>query len=132
LRRWAAAHLVRQDPSRWRKLLDLATGLSSGDAAALVAGIMDAAEHIAHGERTLAVAAGLDSGSGVVRLAALPALAALEGTQAALTRAATDPSARVRAWTPRVSASHGAEPRLRGDDADRCGADVTSGQRSMF
>jgi hypothetical protein len=73
LRRWAAAHLVRRDPSRWRDLLDSATGLSSGNAAALAAGVMDSAEHIPANEQAVAVAVGLDSGSGIVRLAALPA-----------------------------------------------------------
>jgi hypothetical protein len=79
LRRWAAARLVRRDPDRWRGLLDAAEVLSSRDAAALTAGIMDAAEHIPNDDRAVAVAVGLDSGSGIVRLAALPAFAVLEG-----------------------------------------------------
>ncbi len=91
LRRWAAARLVREDPGRWRGLLDSTTDLSSGDAAALAAGVMDAAEHIPGDERSLAAAAGLDSGSGIVRLAALPALAALEGPDAALARVCSRP-----------------------------------------
>jgi len=100
LRRWAAAHLVADDPNRWRGLLVDAAAMPSRDAAALAAGIMDAAEHIPPSERSEVVAAGLGSGSGVVRLAALPALAALEGPEAALARAAADSSVKVRAWTP--------------------------------
>lgn len=103
LRRWAAAHLVAQNPTRWRSLLETATALPSRDAAALAAGAMDAATHIPLAERASAVAAGLASGSGIVRLAALPAIAALEGTDQALARAAADPSAKVRAWTPTLS-----------------------------
>ncbi len=97
LRRWAAAHLVRHDASRWRSLLDSTTDLPSRDAVALAAAVMDAAEHIPRDEQAVAIAAGLDSGSGVVRLAALPTFAALEGPDAALARAAADPSAKVRA-----------------------------------
>jgi hypothetical protein len=136
LRRWAAARLVREDPSRWRALLDSTTDLSSSDAAALAAGVMDAAQNIPNDERVLAVAAGLDSGSGIVRLAALPALAALEGADTALTRAAADPSAKVRAWTPTAPAAHGTKSHstLADDDgeADRAGANATTRQRSMF
>jgi hypothetical protein len=135
LRRWAAARLVREDPSRWRALLDAAGELPSPDAAALTAGVMDAAEHIPSDERALAVAAGLDSGSGIVRLAALPALAALEGPDAALARAAADRSAKVRAWTPTAPAAHGAESHSMladDDEADRDSAEATTRQRSMF
>jgi hypothetical protein len=98
LRRWAAARLIVGDPSRWRGLLDAVEMMPSRDAAALTAGIMDAAAHIPGEERPTAVATGLDSGSGIVRLAALPGFAALEGNEAALARAAVDPSAKVRAW----------------------------------
>ncbi|MGH9280430.1 MAG: hypothetical protein ACRD12_20330 [Acidimicrobiales bacterium] len=103
LRRWAAAHLVAHDPSRWRVLLEAAAAMSSRDAAALCAGVMDAAAHIPLGERSDAVMAGLSSGSGIVRVAALPAFAALEGTDVALRRAGADPSTKVRAWARRAS-----------------------------
>jgi hypothetical protein len=103
LRRWAAARLVARDPCRWRALLDSAEAMASRDAAALAAGVMDAAAHIPPEERPEAVTAGLRSGSGTVRLAALPVFAALEGTEAALARARADSSAKVRAWGPRAS-----------------------------
>lgn len=61
--------------------------------------------HLPSAERAEAVAAGLASGSGIVRLAALPALAEIEGMDHALARAANDPSAKVRAWTPTVQAT---------------------------
>ena len=105
LRRWAAARLVVQDPSCWRALLAAASGLPSRDGSLLAAGIMEAATHLPLTEQAEAVAAGLASGSGIVRLAALPALATLEGIDHASARAAADPSAKVRAWTPTVPAS---------------------------
>jgi hypothetical protein len=110
LRRWAAARLVAQDPKCWRSLLDAASALPARDGAALAAGVMDATTHLPSAERAEAVDAGLASGSGVVRLAALPALAAIEGTGYALARVATDPSAKVRAWTPTVQATPDTEP----------------------
>ena len=133
LRRWAAAHLVRDDPSRWRALLDSTTDLPSRDAAALAAGVMDAAEQIPADERAIALAAGLDAGSGIVRLAALPAFAELEGHAAALARAAADPSAKVRVWTPTASPARGSEPKSKlADEADRPRVHATSGQFKMF
>ncbi len=106
LRRWAAARVIVGDPSRWRSLLDAGELMPSRDAAALTAGIMDAAGHLPREERPAAVAIGLDSGSGIVRLAALPGFAVLEGLEAALARAGVDPSAHVRAWRP-AAASDG-------------------------
>jgi hypothetical protein len=92
---------------------------------------MDAAEHIPSDERAAAVAAGLSSGSGIVRLAALPVLAALDGLEAA--RAEADPSARVRPWTRVASAAHRAKSRTtRTDETDRPDANMSTGQRSMF
>lgn len=103
LRRWAARHLVQRSPRRWRELLALAEALPSRDGAAIAAGVMDAANHISTGDLPAAVALGLASGSGIVRLAVLPALAPLEGVDAALARARSDPSAKVRTWAPRIT-----------------------------
>lgn len=64
LRRWAAARLTREEPSRWRQLLDVAEALPSRDGAALAAGVMDAAIHIPFAERGVAVTSGLESRSG--------------------------------------------------------------------
>jgi hypothetical protein len=133
LRRWAAAYLVCDDAGRWRRLLESAKDMSSGDAAALAAGVMDAAHHIPRDQRAVAVAIGLDSGSGIVRLAGLPALAALEGLDAALARAAADPSAKVQAWKPTASAVRGAESRsMLADASDSPRAGAMTGQRGLF
>lgn len=58
---------------------------------------------VRHGERGTAVDLGLTSGSGIVRLAALPALAAFEGLDTASKRATADPSEKVRAWAEKAS-----------------------------
>jgi len=70
----------------------------------ILAGVMDAADTIDDSERSAAVEYGLTSGSGIVRLAALPALAALEGLDVAKQRAATDSSEKVRAWATKPPA----------------------------
>lgn len=101
LRRWAAQHLVERAPARWRDLVALADMLPSRDGAAVAAGVMDAASHIPTSDLPAAVSLGLASGSGIVRLAALHAVEMLDGLDAALTRARSDVSAKVRAWTPR-------------------------------
>lgn len=131
LRRWASAFLVEREPARWRSLLDAAGVLPSRDGDALAAGVMDSARHVASRDRHDVVAAGLGWGSGIVRLAALPAYADLEGIDAALTRAATDPSAKVRAWTPNDSRS--APRSQQADGADARAADARAmGQASLF
>ena len=103
LRRWAARHLIQRSPLRWRELLELAEALPSRDGAAVAAGVMDGADHIPAADLPAVVALGLAAGSGIVRLAALPLLTTLKGIDAALARARSDSSAKVRAWTPRMA-----------------------------
>lgn len=103
LRRWAAARHLRSATASWHELVVIADELPSRDAAMILAGVMDAADTIPEGERATAVERGLISGSGIVRLAALPALAAFEGIDAARQRAAADPSEKVRAWAEKAS-----------------------------
>lgn len=100
LRRWSAQRLVRRHPDRWSELLEFAKSLSSRDGVAVVAGVMDAADQVAVRDRPNLIAVGLTSGSGIVRLAALPALAKLAGPEVATERARSDPSAKVWAWKP--------------------------------
>lgn len=102
LRRWAARHQLQRSPLLWRELLELAETLPSRDGAEVAAGVMDASSHIPTVDQPAAIALGLASGSGIVRLAALHAFAMLEGVDAALAHARSDASARVRAWTPRI------------------------------
>ena len=102
LRRWAAARHLRSATASWRDLVDIAAELPSRDATMILAGVMDAADTIAEVDRAVAVEVGLTSGSGIVRFAALTALAVLEGPDVAKARAATDPSEKVRAWAKRT------------------------------
>jgi hypothetical protein len=100
LRRWAAARLVTNDPSAWQALLHTARAEPSRDGAALAAGVMDVAAVIPVEERMRAIEDGLNWGSGIVRLAALPGLASLVGEHAALQRAQDDRNDKVRRWSP--------------------------------
>lgn len=106
LRRWAAARQLRSATALWAELVAIAAGLPSRDEAMLLAGVMDAADAIPESERTAAIDLGLTSGSGIVRLAALPALAALAGPDAAKRRAAADSSEKVRAWGEKAARPH--------------------------
>jgi len=133
LRRWAAAHQVRCEAGRWRPLLAMADSAPSRDAAAIAAGVMDAATSIERDDRAEAVEIGLTWGSGTVRLAALPALADLAGDEAATRRAIDDPAAKVRAWvpkepagTPKPAADSPAKPATRKSSTD------SPGQPSLF
>jgi hypothetical protein len=116
LRRWAARHAVETASERWRVLLDAVRALPTRDAAATAAGVMDAAGHVGFAERGEALAVGLGWGSGTVRLAALPALAELEGLDAARARAASDVSAKVRAWAVKTASAEHARGKSDGDD----------------
>jgi hypothetical protein len=116
LRRWAATHTVKTAPERWRELLDAARALPARDGAATAAGVMDAAGQVRVAERSEVLAAGLGWGSGTVRLAALPSLAELEGLDAAQTRAASDGSAKVRAWAARNAPAQRAPGTSNGDE----------------
>lgn len=103
LRRWASARQLRSATASWHDLVEITAGVPSRDAVLVLAGVMDAADSIPEVDRAAAIEVGLTSGSGIVRLAALPALAALEGPDAAKRRAASDPSEKVRAWAEKVS-----------------------------
>jgi hypothetical protein len=133
LRRWAARHEVARRPERWRAVIDASTVLPSRDAAATVAGVMDAAEHVPPEQHAVLVDLGLDHGSGTVRLAALPILAATSGTGSAIDVARRDPSAKVRAWKPIPSdidrSPIGGRP---SSDAAESSTDTSSRQPSLF
>ncbi|MCU0270999.1 MAG: hypothetical protein MUF83_20475 [Acidimicrobiales bacterium] len=73
-------------PATWRDLVDHAADLSSRDAAMVLAGVMDAVDAIDETERAAVIDLGLSSGSGIVRLAALPVLAGHQGIDAARKR----------------------------------------------
>ena len=133
LRRWAATHEVARRPERWRDLIDASTLLPSRDAAATVAGVMAAADHIASDQHAELADVGLNHGSGAVRLAALPILAATSGTDVAIDVARRDPSAKVRAWKPIPSGSERSRSAGRSSpDAAESSTDTSAGQPSLF
>jgi hypothetical protein len=130
LRRWAARHILERDPQRWRDLIDAASTLPPRDAASAAAGVMDAADHLPPVDLTVVASIGVQHGSGIVRLAALPLLAKLAGVDAALERARADPSAKVRAWKP----PHAPEAGYDADTDEPSGAPRSryDGQASLF
>jgi hypothetical protein len=134
LRRWAAARVVSRDPSQWRMVLDRAQGLAARDAAAVAAGVMDMAGRIPPAERDEALEVGLGWRSGIVRLAALPALAEFSGRDIALARAAGDPSAKVRAWATSRAApqTQADEDRIDRGEAPAPSESGSAGQDSLF
>lgn len=94
---------MTNDGTAWQSLLDMARTEPSRESAALAAGVMDAAATIPPDERMRAIEQGLNWGSGIVRLAALPGLANLAGEHAALQRAQDDPNDKVRRWSPNTA-----------------------------
>jgi hypothetical protein len=110
LRRWAAARQVSNDPSVWTALLEFAHTLPGSDGDAIATGVMDEADSVLIDHRAQVLDRGLGWGSGIVRLAALPCYAQFAGDEAAAARAAADPSATVRRWTPTPAVSDIRQP----------------------
>jgi hypothetical protein len=98
LRRWAAAELLRQRPERLDAVFARAQALSARNAAAAVAGIIDASDAFDHERAQHLLEIGLGWPAGWVRLVALERLAACHGLDAARRLAADDPDARIRRW----------------------------------
>lgn len=137
LRRWAARHQVERRPDRWRAVIDDTTALSSRGAAAAVAGVMDAAEHLLPDERTQLASIGTSHGSGIVRLAALPVVASISGVDAALALARCDSSTHVRAWKPRSRVAWDRDDeatphRPEGSETRTAPTQVADGQTTLF
>ncbi len=133
LRRWAGKHHVARRPEHWRDVIDASTALPSRDAAATVLGVLDAADHVAPEQHAVLAEIGLNHGSGSVRLATLPILAATSGSDAALDVARRDRSAKVRAWKPIPSGTErsptGGRP---SSDSAETSTGTSSGQPSLF
>jgi len=98
LRRWAAAELLRQRPGRLDDVLALTQALSARDAAAVVAGVIDAFDALDDPRARGVLETGLGWPAGWVRLVALERLAGGHGLDAARRLAADDPDARIRRW----------------------------------
>jgi hypothetical protein len=102
LRRWAAAELLRQCPERLDDVFARAQALSARDAAAVVAGMIDASDSLGHQRAQRVLQIGLGWPAGWVRLVALERLAGGQGLDAAGQLAADDPDARIRRWAHKV------------------------------
>lgn len=98
VRRWAATHLLRRGLTDVDSVVARCEGLSAYDADAVVAGIVEAINHLPEHESARVIALGLAAGNSNTRLLTLEALLVREGPHAAVRRAEQDPSARVRAW----------------------------------
>jgi len=133
LRRWAAEHEVSRRPERWRDVIEASRALPSRDGAATVAGVMAAVDNVPQDQHTELAELGTNHGSGTVRLAALPILAASCGTDVAIEVARRDPSAKVRAWKPTPAGSErspsGGRPSA---DAVESSTVTSSDQPSLF
>ncbi len=98
LRRWAAARMVRQEPSSWGAVFARTRELDPRSAAAIMNGLLDVVDMIPMPAQDLLVRAGLDSSDHAVRRVGLGLVAARDGSAAAYARAIRDPNARIRAW----------------------------------
>ena len=98
LRRWAAARMVRQEPSSWGAVFARTSELDPRSSAAIMNGLLDVVDMIPMPAQDLLIGAGLDSPDYAVRRVGLGLLAARDGFDAAYARAIRDPNARIRAW----------------------------------
>jgi hypothetical protein len=101
LRRWAARRLLSGGLERLDQLLARAQRLDPHGRAAVILGLLDAAAVLDTEERRRLMRIGLATGTARVRCAALELVCELDGSDAALRRARSDPDAKVRAWRPR-------------------------------
>lgn len=101
LRRWAARRVLEVGAGRLDELVATAERLDPHSRAAVILGLLDAAAGLAADDRRRLVGIGLATGIARVRRAALELLCDLDGRDAALRRARSDPDATVRAWQPR-------------------------------
>jgi len=100
LRRWSARRVLRADPSSFEAIRDRAAELGPRHGGAVISGMLDALEVLSRGVARRAIDLGLGWPHGSVRLLALDRLDAVDPIGAAR-RAAADPDAKVRNWTPR-------------------------------
>jgi len=98
LRRWAAARLLRSDPTSWNQLFQRAEELDGPAAAAVVSGLLDAAEVFDRPAREAIMQLTLAWPHRQVRLLALAALVEQGDPESAYDIASTDGDASIRSW----------------------------------
>lgn len=101
LRRWAAHRALNTDPARLDDLLRRAETFAPRHRAALIHGVLDAADALDESGRRAVVDVGLQTAQTGVRRTALDRLCELDGPVPALRRARADNNACVRTWQPR-------------------------------
>ncbi len=114
LRRWAAARMVRQEPSSWGAVFARTRELDSRSSAAIMNGLLDVIDLIPMAAQDLLIRAGLDSSDHAVRRVGIGLVATRDGFDAAYARAINDPNGRIRAW-----AQAGMETRPAGSSDER-------------
>ena len=113
LRRWAAGRALRSVPARLEELLRAAELFKPRERAALIHGLLDAAEALDEPRRRRLIDRGLNASGASVRRTALDRLCELDGPETARRRALSDPNAAVRQWRTPEPAVRAPEPELR-------------------
>ena len=98
LRRWAATRLLSRHLAQPTAVLELARSLPAHDAAAVITGAVDAADHLPHRHAREIVEVALGWGHKSARKAALERLHSWGDAERALELAAKDPDASLRRW----------------------------------
>ncbi|MGO9884411.1 MAG: hypothetical protein ACLP4R_08580 [Solirubrobacteraceae bacterium] len=115
LRRWAAGRTLRGAPARLQKLSRAAELFKPRDRAAVIHGLLDAAEVLDEPRRRRLIDRGLSASGASVRRTALDRLCELDGPEPARRRALSDPNAAVRQWRPPKPELRAPEPGLRAE-----------------
>jgi hypothetical protein len=97
LRRWAASHLLSEDPAVWPRLLTRAQNLEARHAAAVVARMFDSIGSLPAAAQLLLVIKGKTWPHHDVRRAALEVIATRDGADVAFQLAYVDSNAKIRA-----------------------------------
>lgn len=105
LRRWAAAHVLAQDPGAWPELLGRASELDPSSGAAVAAGLLDRADALAPAAQAVLVERTVRWPHATVRRLALRLIAAGDGPETARAVARDDPNAQIRRWAATLEAA---------------------------
>ena len=119
LGRWAAARVLRADPSRLDDLLRSARAFEPRHRDVLVHGLLDAADGLDENRQRSLIRRGLESAQATVRSTALDRLCALDGPESAWRRARADTKRRCASGDQDKSSFHRACSRHDGFSIDR-------------
>lgn len=134
LRRWAAARVLRAEPSVFDAIRARSAEFATRDGGAVVLGMLDAVDVLDDGVARQAIDLGLGWSHASVRLVALDRLAAID-PEAARRRAAGDSDAKVRNWSPRrarTAAAASPEDRRPEREKELARRDRLDGQAELF